>query len=146
MSLLLCLSGISLGQYCRESLAKSREFRKNIKRGHGHTGVVVYRKRGHTFCTLWGEGTFSCPASPYYIQEKYFFNWKLSVPSSTFWIWKEEFWNWFISRKDQNLHCFLKFFSLNHLYNKVQIYQSIIQFGQAGITLKWAANMLSRKC
>ena len=33
MSLFLCLSGISLGRYCRKSLAKSGAFRKNIKRG-----------------------------------------------------------------------------------------------------------------
>ena len=52
---------------------------------------VVYSKGGQTFCTLWGEGTFSCLASPVYIQEEYFFNWKLNVPSSTFWIWKEDF-------------------------------------------------------
>ena len=32
MSLFLCLSGISLGRYCREGLAKSWGFRKNIKR------------------------------------------------------------------------------------------------------------------
>ena len=32
MVLFLCLFGISLGQYCRKSLAKSKGFRKNIKR------------------------------------------------------------------------------------------------------------------
>ena len=35
--LFLCLSGISLGRYCRKSLAKSG-FGKNIKRGDGHKG------------------------------------------------------------------------------------------------------------
>ena len=38
MSLFLCLSAVSLGQYCQKSLAKSRGFGKNIKRGDGHAG------------------------------------------------------------------------------------------------------------
>ena len=33
MTLFLCLSGISMGRYFRKSLAKSKGFRKNIKRG-----------------------------------------------------------------------------------------------------------------
>ena len=36
MSFSLFLSGISLGRYCRKSLAKSVGFRKNIKRGNSH--------------------------------------------------------------------------------------------------------------
>ena len=38
MSLFLCLSAVSLGQYCQKSLAKSGGFGKNIKRGDGHAG------------------------------------------------------------------------------------------------------------
>ena len=44
--LFLCLSGISLGQYCRKSLAKSGGFRKNIQKG---VGGWPYRKEGRVY-------------------------------------------------------------------------------------------------
>ena len=47
MSLFLCLSGISMGQ----SLAK-RGGSENIKRGYGHIGGIVYRRRVQPSCTL----------------------------------------------------------------------------------------------
>ena len=40
MSFSLFLSGISLGRYCRKSLAKSVGFRKNIKRGNSHVWAL----------------------------------------------------------------------------------------------------------
>ena len=48
------LSGISVGQYCQKTLAKSGEFGKNIKRGDGPIGEVVYRRWYtllHTMCS-----------------------------------------------------------------------------------------------
>ena len=44
MSLFLCLSGISVGQYYRKSLAKSWGFRNNMKREDDHKKGSVYRK------------------------------------------------------------------------------------------------------
>ena len=38
MSLFLCLSDISMGRYCQESLAKSGRFGKDTKRGDGYAG------------------------------------------------------------------------------------------------------------
>ena len=38
MNLFLFLSGISLGQYCWKSLAKSIGFRKKYKKGDSHIG------------------------------------------------------------------------------------------------------------
>ena len=46
---ILCLSGIILGRYCRESLAKNGGFRKKIKRGDGHMEGVVFRRGVQTF-------------------------------------------------------------------------------------------------
>ena len=46
MSSFLFLSCISLGRYCRESLAKSVGFGKNIKRGDGHIGGLSIERRG----------------------------------------------------------------------------------------------------
>ena len=46
MSLILFLSGISMGRYFRKSLAKNGGSIKDIKRGSGHIGGLVYRRRG----------------------------------------------------------------------------------------------------
>ena len=46
MSLFLCLSGISLGRYCRKSLAKSRGFGKKYEKGGWSYRGVVYRREG----------------------------------------------------------------------------------------------------
>ena len=56
--LFLCLFGISLGQYCRKSLAKSGGFRKNIQKGvggwpdRGRGGVVYRRGRSNHLHTM----------------------------------------------------------------------------------------------
>ena len=42
----LCLSGISLRQYCQKSVVKSRRFRKKIKRGDGHIGGLSIEEQG----------------------------------------------------------------------------------------------------
>ena len=46
----MSLPGISIWQYCQKTYAKSKGggwvFGKNIKRGDGHTGEVVYRRWG----------------------------------------------------------------------------------------------------
>ena len=58
MNSFLFLSCISLVWYCWKSLAKSRGFGKNIKRG------VVYRAGVQTFCTLILRGWKGGPWSP----------------------------------------------------------------------------------
>ena len=46
MSLFLFLFGISLGQYCWKSLAKSGGFRKILKSRHGHKGRELSIEEG----------------------------------------------------------------------------------------------------
>lgn len=53
MGLILCLSCISLGQYCLENVAKSGEIGKKDIQAESPYRALIYRREVQIFCTLW---------------------------------------------------------------------------------------------